>query len=134
MTTTYNSTAAGFRLARGTSALEEIGAQYERIWSVVSIRRGTVPVLNPTGRVPALVLPDGSVMFESAAMLIHLALSTPPRVESGRNNTCAALLHRHWRENTIHCRNAAWRRARLRPNPMAGGSARGGSAWLPTRT
>jgi len=60
-------------------ALEEIGAQYERIWvgreasDVARFR-----VLNPTGRVPALVLPDGSVMFESAAMLIHLALSHPP--------------------------------------------------------
>ncbi len=32
---------------------------------------------NPTGRVPALMLPDGTVMFESAAMLIHLALSHP---------------------------------------------------------
>jgi glutathione S-transferase len=34
-------------------------------------------VMNPTGRVPALVLPDGTVMFESAAMLIHLALGHP---------------------------------------------------------
>ncbi len=55
-------------------ALEELNAQYERIWV------GTEPAevaryraINPTGRVPALVLPDGAVMFESAAMLIHLA-------------------------------------------------------------
>ena len=33
--------------------------------------------INPTGRVPALVLPDGTVMFESAAMLIHIALAHP---------------------------------------------------------
>jgi glutathione S-transferase len=32
-------------------------------------------VAKPPGRVPALVLPDGSVMFESAAMLIHLSLT-----------------------------------------------------------
>jgi glutathione S-transferase len=59
-------------------ALEEIGAGYERIWvgreaaDVAQFR-----VMNPTGRVPALVLPDGTVMFESAAMLIHLALGHP---------------------------------------------------------
>jgi GST-like protein len=59
-------------------ALEEIGAPYERIW----VGRETADVarfreVNPTGRVPALVLPDGTVMFESAAMLIHLAASQP---------------------------------------------------------
>jgi glutathione S-transferase len=58
--------------------LEEIGAPYERIWvgteasDVASFR-----AINPTGRVPALMLLDGTVMFESAAMLIHLALSHP---------------------------------------------------------
>src|ERR1700690_1724475 len=59
-------------------ALEEIGVPYERIWianepDVVAQYRK----LNPTGRVPALGLPDGSVMFESAAILIHLALAHP---------------------------------------------------------
>ena len=59
-------------------ALEEIGAPYERIWvgreaADVARFRAT----NPTGRVPALVLPDGTPMFESAAMLIHLALGHP---------------------------------------------------------
>ncbi len=59
-------------------ALEEIGARYERIWvgreaADVAQFRAT----NPTGRVPALVLPDGTTMFESAAMLIHLALGHP---------------------------------------------------------
>jgi glutathione S-transferase len=55
-------------------ALEEIGVPYERIWvarepqALAEFRK-----LNPTGRVPALELPDGTVMFESAAMLIHLA-------------------------------------------------------------
>jgi glutathione S-transferase len=72
-------------------ALEEIGARYERIWvgreasDVAKFR-----VVNPTGRVPALVLPDGTVMFESAAMLIHLALSHPqsalaPQAGTGRH-------------------------------------------------
>lgn len=59
-------------------ALEEIAVPYERIWvgqepaDVEQFRR-----LNPTGKVPALMLPDGTLMFESAAMLIHLALIHP---------------------------------------------------------
>ncbi|MGA2708134.1 MAG: glutathione S-transferase family protein [Steroidobacteraceae bacterium] len=59
-------------------ALEEIGVPYERIWvgrepdAIAQYRQ-----LNPTGRVPALGLPDGTVMFESAAILIHLALAHP---------------------------------------------------------
>ena len=59
-------------------ALEEAGAAYERIWvgrEADEVER--FRAINPTGRVPALVLPDGTVMFESAAMLIHLALAHP---------------------------------------------------------
>ncbi len=59
-------------------ALEESGAPYERIWvgkepaALAAYRQ-----VNPTGKVPALVLPDGTVMAESAAMLIHLAAAHP---------------------------------------------------------
>lgn len=54
-------------------ALEELGVGYERIW----VGRESAEVerfrsISPTGKVPALRLPDGTVMFESAAMLIHL--------------------------------------------------------------
>jgi glutathione S-transferase len=55
-------------------ALEEIGASYERIWVAREPEAlAQFHQLNPTGRVPALGLPDGTIMFESAAMLIHLA-------------------------------------------------------------
>ena len=33
--------------------------------------------LNPLGQIPTLVLPDGSVLSESAAILIHLGLAQP---------------------------------------------------------
>jgi glutathione S-transferase len=76
-------------------ALEEIGAPYERIW----VGRESADVarfreVNPTGRVPALVLPDGTVMFESAAMLIHLALGRPDLLLAPMAGTasCAAFL------------------------------------------
>jgi GST-like protein len=35
---------------------------------------------NPLGQIPTLVLPDGSVLTESAAILIHLGLTAPPGV------------------------------------------------------
>ena len=59
-------------------ALEEIGAPFERIWvgadaaDIAQYRK-----INPTGKVPALVLQDGTAMFESAAMLIQLAAAHP---------------------------------------------------------
>jgi glutathione S-transferase len=59
-------------------ALEEIGTAYERIWvgrEAADLAR--FRATNPTGRVPALMLPDGAIMAESAAMLIHLALAHP---------------------------------------------------------
>lgn len=59
-------------------ALEEIGVPFERIWipnepdAVARFRE-----INPTGKVPALALPDGTLMFESAAILVHLSLAHP---------------------------------------------------------
>jgi glutathione S-transferase len=56
--------------------LEETGAPYERV-PVTQRRRLDMPPhvlkLNPLGQVPVLVLPDGSTMTESAAMVIYLA-------------------------------------------------------------
>ena len=59
-------------------ALEELGVPYETI----KVAREPADIerfreLNPTGRSPALGLPDGTIMFESAAILIHLAASHP---------------------------------------------------------
>ena len=59
-------------------ALEESGAPYELVWvGSADADVAAYRALSPTGRVPALGLPDGSVMFESAAILIHLALAHP---------------------------------------------------------
>lgn len=58
--------------------LEEIGAPYELVWvgrspaDVEDFRR-----INPAGKVPALVLPDGTPIAESAAILIHLTSAHP---------------------------------------------------------
>ncbi len=59
-------------------ALEEIGAPYERVWVAREPEDlARFRALNPTGRVPALGLPGGGVVFESAAILIHLAAVHP---------------------------------------------------------
>jgi glutathione S-transferase len=61
-------------------ALEEAGASYENHWigkDPTEVQK--YRVVNPTGKVPSLALPDGTTMFESAAMLIHLALEYPQK-------------------------------------------------------
>jgi glutathione S-transferase len=53
--------------------LEEIGAPYELIW--ISKTPADLEILrrvNPAGKIPLLVLPDGTTVAESAAILIHL--------------------------------------------------------------
>ncbi|HUL19395.1 MAG TPA: glutathione S-transferase family protein [Steroidobacteraceae bacterium] len=58
--------------------LEETGAPYELHWvgstpqALEGLRR-----VNPAGKVPALVLPDGTAVSESAALLIYLSTAFP---------------------------------------------------------
>lgn len=58
--------------------LEEIGVPYELIWvgqapeELEAFRR-----INPAGKVPALVVPDGTPVCESAAILIYLTGAHP---------------------------------------------------------
>lgn len=58
--------------------LEEIGASYELIWigktpsDLEALRR-----VNPAGKIPSLVLPDGTAVAESAAILVHLTDAHP---------------------------------------------------------
>ena len=58
--------------------LEEAGAPYALHW----VGRSAADLenfkrINPTGKIPALVLPDGTAVFESAAILIHLTNAHP---------------------------------------------------------
>jgi glutathione S-transferase len=58
--------------------LEEIGATYELIW--ISKSPADVEVLrrvSPVAKIPVLLLPDGTVVSESAAILIHLTNAHP---------------------------------------------------------
>jgi GST-like protein len=62
------------------AALELAGARWQEV-RTASWEPGPafdrLLALNPTGLVPTLVLPDGSVLTESAAILIHLADAHP---------------------------------------------------------
>jgi glutathione S-transferase/GST-like protein len=54
---------------------EEIGASYEKI--IIDLdqeenRSADFLAVNPMGQIPALVLPDGTLMTESAAMVLHV--------------------------------------------------------------
>lgn len=58
--------------------LEEIGVPYELVWigsrpaELERFRR-----IHPAGKIPFLVLPDGSTVAESAAILVHLTHAHP---------------------------------------------------------
>jgi glutathione S-transferase/GST-like protein len=54
---------------------EETGAEYEKVAIDIEKeenRSAEFLAVNPTGQIPALVLPDGTVMTESAAMVLHI--------------------------------------------------------------
>jgi glutathione S-transferase len=76
----YNRVGSGGFAAEAALALA--GASYELV--ELDSEAGTqLPEsfrdINPWGQVPALVLPDGSVMTETAAILIHLAACFPDK-------------------------------------------------------
>ena len=60
--------------------LEEVGADYRRV--IIDTEKGEEMeadylAVNPRGQIPALLLPDGSLLTESAAIVLHIADSHP---------------------------------------------------------
>ena len=78
-------------------ALEEAKLPYELSWiartpeAVAAYRR-----VNPAGKIPALALPDGAVMSESAAMLIYLATAHPQAQLAPPTGTAAHARFLQW--------------------------------------
>ncbi|NDW07454.1 glutathione S-transferase family protein [Jiella pacifica] len=69
----YNPTS---RAAVARWMLEEVGADYELIPIDFQKGENRTPeflAINPMGKLPTLILPDGTVMTEAAAILAHLA-------------------------------------------------------------
>lgn len=52
--------------------MAELGIAHEMIWLSPEERRGPYRKINPLGYVPTLVLPDGRLVFESSAIVVHL--------------------------------------------------------------
>ena len=77
--------------------LEETGAAYELHWvestpqALAALRR-----VNPAGKVPALVLPDGTAVSESAALLIYLSTAFPAARLAPAPGTSAHARYLQW--------------------------------------
>lgn len=56
--------------------LEEVGAPYETLW-VEDTKAPWFVAISPNGKIPALQLPSGEMMFESAAMIAYLVEAYP---------------------------------------------------------
>ena len=70
------------------ACLEEMAVPYTRIWvGREATELAQFRSKNPTGKVPALELPDGTIMFESAAMLIQLSINHPTAALAPSINT-----------------------------------------------
>ena len=90
----YNSPATTAMAAH--SVLEEIGCDYENLWIDINLplqqRDAEFQKLSPHGQLPILVDSDGSVIFEGAAIVMHLverfpeARLGPAAGESGRGD------------------------------------------------
>jgi glutathione S-transferase len=62
------------------AVLEELGLAYERVVVDTAVKAQLQPDflrVNPYGRIPALGLPDGTVLTESAAIVLHLCDTKP---------------------------------------------------------
>jgi len=63
--------------ARASQQLEAPLECVDLAWDDIGWNSRTLAPLNPLGQVPTLVMPDGSVMTESAAIILHLGDIAP---------------------------------------------------------
>lgn len=91
------------RPGAGNMAVEAALAELGGDWELITVARDASGAfdpgflqLNPRGQVPALMLPDGSVMTESAAMLLHLADAFPAAGLAPAPGSSARAQHDRW--------------------------------------
>jgi glutathione S-transferase len=102
----------GSLIVEAALRLAAIPYDYEEInYEQPGPQRDRLLALNPLGQVPTLVLPDGSIMTESAAIIMMIddvapdAGLVPPKGTEERNPSCDG-----W---------YSWSRRFIRPGPMA---------------
>ena len=70
----FGSSGTGSMIVEAAFSLAGVPVELEPVeWSDTGWESSALRDLNPLGQLPTLVLPDGSIMTESAAMLLHLA-------------------------------------------------------------
>lgn len=68
----------GSAIVEAAFALAKVPVEYEEVdYGAGSATRGRLLQVNPLGQVPTLILPDGSVMTESLAIVHHLSDLAP---------------------------------------------------------
>ncbi len=75
--------------------LEEAKAAYEMVW-VEDVKAPTFLRVNPNGKVPALQLPGGQFIFESAAMMAFLSEALPSAMMAPETGTAKHALMLQW--------------------------------------
>jgi glutathione S-transferase len=75
--------------------LEEARAPYAMVW-VEDVKSPAFLQINPNGKVPALQLPGGQIMYESAAMLTFLAETLPAAGMTPKTGTADHALMLQW--------------------------------------
>jgi GST-like protein len=85
--------------AAAEAALAEAGASYEVVAvpkDAQTARDSGYHAINPRGQVPALVLPDGTIVTECAAILLHIADAFPQAALAPAPGTSARARHDRW--------------------------------------
>ncbi len=75
--------------------LEEAGVPYEMVW-VEDVKAPEFLKVNPNGKVPALQLPGGQIIYESAAMMAFLAETLPAARMTPKIGTAEHALMLQW--------------------------------------
>ncbi len=81
------------------AALREAGADFETVHVDTSRKEHfdkAFTAINPRQQIPALILPDGTVLTEAAAIMLHIADAFPKANLAPRPGSTARALHDRW--------------------------------------